>query len=118
MAINNYPNGTVCLKCDFIPGINNFGFFINFACSQSGLNRNITANLIDCQHNFVSNLYHIYVYDLESDGTPFIEQPAFTTSAMIMITSSPTPSLTDFNTTKGLYNFVAIIVFIIHVKFH
>ena len=41
-----------------------------------------------CDSNIETNLYHILVYDVENDGTPFIEKPAYETSTMITVMSS------------------------------
>ena len=54
-----------------------------------------------CDSNIATNLYHILVYDIQSNGTTYTQQPAYETSTMITGMSStttdvvtPTPSTT------------------------
>ena len=51
-----------------------------------------------CKSISETNLYHILVYDIESNGTTYTQQPAYETSTMITVMSSTTSSATLDNT--------------------
>ena len=91
----------MCFKCIYISGINDVpGCYIILTSSQSGLNRSLTINNEDmkCESISETNLYHILVYDIQSNGTTYTQQPAYETSTMITGMSSTTSSATLYIT--------------------
>ena len=93
LTITSPSNGEVCFKCIYISGINDVpGCYIILNSSQSGSNLSLTIINEDmkCKSIVETNLYHILVYDIESNGTTYTQQPAYETSAMIIGMSSTT----------------------------
>ena len=91
LTITSPSNGEVCFECIYISGINDVpGCYINLTSSQSGSNISLTINNEDmkCESISDTNLYHILVYDIESNGTTYTQQPAYETSTMITVTST------------------------------
>ena len=91
LYITSPSNGEVCFECIYISGINDVpGCYIILTSSQSGLNISLTINNEDmkCKSIVETNLYHILVYDIESNGTTYTQQPAYETSTMITVTST------------------------------
>ena len=91
LTIASPSNGEVCFKCIYISGINDVpGCYIILTSSQSGLNISLTINNEDmkCESISETNLYHILVYDIQSNGTTYTQQPAYETSTMITVTST------------------------------